>query len=143
MRSQRLGSSLIHHEPISGSSAALGDYGYITRSPDLDNILKWSISFTNNRTAGMNTEYHKCGVAPQPGYGVKVYGHYGKPVLVFPAQVVNSMHEDFRMLDACRHFIDSGRIKVFTIDSLDNQLERTNTYILRIGQSAIRLTMLI
>ena len=36
----RFGQRIAHHEPISGIfSAALGDYGYLVRSPDLDEIL--------------------------------------------------------------------------------------------------------
>jgi biotin carboxylase len=36
-----LGTQLVHHEPISGVfSAALGEYGYLVRSPDLDEILQ-------------------------------------------------------------------------------------------------------
>lgn len=35
-----LGPALVHHEPISGIfSAALGDYGYLVRDPELSNIL--------------------------------------------------------------------------------------------------------
>jgi biotin carboxylase len=35
----RFGQHLVHHEPVSGVfSAALGDYGYLVRSPDLDEI---------------------------------------------------------------------------------------------------------
>ncbi len=35
----RFGQRIVHHEPISGVfSAALGDYGYLVRSPDLDEI---------------------------------------------------------------------------------------------------------
>jgi len=36
-----MGARLCHHEPISGVfSPALGDYGYLVRSPDLDEILE-------------------------------------------------------------------------------------------------------
>jgi hypothetical protein len=34
-----LGEKLVHHEPISGVfSAALGDYGYLVRSPEMEDI---------------------------------------------------------------------------------------------------------
>jgi hypothetical protein len=37
---RRFGARIVHHEPISGIfSAALGDYGYLVRSPDLSEIL--------------------------------------------------------------------------------------------------------
>jgi esterase/lipase superfamily enzyme len=53
---------------------------------------------------------------------LKVYGYYGKPVLVFPAQGGRFYEfEDFGMIQACAPFIESGKIKVFTLDSLDNQ----------------------
>ena len=71
----------------------------------------------------MNIEYHKW-FSPQLGQDMelKVYGHYGKPVLVFPAQG-GKFHEfeDFGMIDACRYFIDDGQIKIFTVDSIDDQ----------------------
>lgn len=35
-----VGAAIIHHEPVSGIfSPALGDYGYLVRSPDLDEII--------------------------------------------------------------------------------------------------------
>jgi esterase/lipase superfamily enzyme len=53
---------------------------------------------------------------------MKVYGHYGKPVLVFPAQSGRFYEfEDFGMIAACQSWIDSGKVKVFTIDGLDHQ----------------------
>lgn len=37
---EAFGPSIVHHEPISGIfSAALGDYGFLVRSPDLDEIF--------------------------------------------------------------------------------------------------------
>jgi esterase/lipase superfamily enzyme len=53
---------------------------------------------------------------------LKVYGYYGKPVLVFPAQGGKFYEfEDFGMVDACGSLIEDGRIKFFTIDSIDSQ----------------------
>jgi len=53
---------------------------------------------------------------------LKVYGHFGKPVLVFPAQGGRFFeYEDFGMVAANQPLIDAGRIKLFTVDSLDNQ----------------------
>jgi esterase/lipase superfamily enzyme len=71
----------------------------------------------------MNIEYHQWW-SPNLGQNMelKVYGHYGKPVLVFPAQGGRFFeYEDFKMIDAVAGFIDSGKIKVFTVDSIDNQ----------------------
>jgi esterase/lipase superfamily enzyme len=53
---------------------------------------------------------------------LKVYGYYGKPVLVFPAQG-GSFHEfeDFGMIGVLTPFIESGQIKIFTVNSIDGQ----------------------
>ena len=71
----------------------------------------------------MNIEYHKWW-SPNVGHDMelKVYGYYGKPLLVFPAQGGRFYeYEDFKMIDAIADFIEAGKIKVFTIDSLDNE----------------------
>lgn len=51
-----------------------------------------------------------------------VYGHAGKPVIVFPSSG-GSQNEygDFGMIDSCKEFIDRGLIKVYTPDSVDNE----------------------
>ncbi len=71
----------------------------------------------------MQIEYHKW-FSPALGHDMelKVYGYYGKPVLVFPAQG-GSFHEfeDFGMIDRLSSFIEAGQIKIFTVNSLDNQ----------------------
>lgn len=71
----------------------------------------------------MNIEYHKW-YSPNLGQDmeIKVYGYYGKPVLVFPAQGGRFYEfEDFGMIEACSRFIETGQIKVFTVDSIDQQ----------------------
>jgi esterase/lipase superfamily enzyme len=71
----------------------------------------------------MNVEYHKW-FSPSLGQDMelKVYGYYGKPVLVFPAQGGRFFeYEDFGMIEAIKGSIDSGNIKVFTVESMDNQ----------------------
>ncbi len=71
----------------------------------------------------MHVEYHKW-FSPNLNQDMelKVYGHYGKPVLVFPC-AGGSFHEfeDFKMLDVTAPFINDGKIKVFTVGSADNQ----------------------
>jgi esterase/lipase superfamily enzyme len=53
---------------------------------------------------------------------LKVYGHYGKPVIVFPTQGGRFFEfEDFKMVEAIGSFIENGAIKLFTVDSIDNQ----------------------
>ena len=52
----------------------------------------------------------------------KVYGHYGQPILVFPAQDGRFHdYEGFKMIEACKDFINSGRVKFICIDSVDWQ----------------------
>jgi len=50
----------------------------------------------------------------------KIYGHAGKPMLVFPSSG-GSFHEydDFGMIDAIWPFIEYGDITVYTADSID------------------------
>lgn len=51
-----------------------------------------------------------------------VYGHAGKPILVFPAQ--NGRYfdfEGFHMLDNVTDLIESGKIQLFCCDSIDSE----------------------
>lgn len=53
---------------------------------------------------------------------LKIYGYYGKPVLVFPAQAGRFYDfENFGMVEAIESQIESGRIKLFCVDSVDAQ----------------------
>lgn len=51
-----------------------------------------------------------------------VYGHAGKPVIVFPSSG-GSCDEfaDYGMIEACQDFIDSGRLQFFTVESYDHK----------------------
>lgn len=51
---------------------------------------------------------------------VKVYGHYGKPLIIFPTQG-GTFHEaeDYHLIEVLKLFINEGRIKVFTVGSVD------------------------
>jgi esterase/lipase superfamily enzyme len=53
--------------------------------------------------------------------GVMVgYGHYGKPFLVFPSEQGRAWDfESNGMIDAVRHLIDGGRVKLYCVDSFD------------------------
>jgi esterase/lipase superfamily enzyme len=52
----------------------------------------------------------------------KVYGHSGKPILVFPSSGGSFFeYEDFGMIEACKDFIDAGRVRFFTPDSIDSE----------------------
>lgn len=71
----------------------------------------------------MNIEYHKWW-SPNLNQDMelKVYGNYGKPVVVFPCQGGKFYEwEDFGMVETIRWFIDQGKIKLFTVDSVDRQ----------------------
>ncbi|MEE4607797.1 MAG: alpha/beta hydrolase-fold protein [Desulfobacteraceae bacterium] len=51
---------------------------------------------------------------------LKVYGHWGRPILVFPCSRGRYYdYETMGMVGAIADFIDGGRIKLFCIDSLD------------------------
>ncbi len=69
----------------------------------------------------MNVEYHRwwSGSLGRE-MELKVYGHGGKPVVVFPAAGGRFYeYEDFGMVEACRPFLEEGRIVLFTVDSVD------------------------
>jgi esterase/lipase superfamily enzyme len=71
----------------------------------------------------MNTEYHKW-YSDQLGRDMelKVYGHSGKPFIIFPCQGGRFFEaEDFGMINALSGFINEGRIKVFTLDGIDKE----------------------
>jgi esterase/lipase superfamily enzyme len=52
--------------------------------------------------------------------GVLVFGHRGRPVLVFPSQERSRYEwEEHGMVDAVRDLIDAGRVKLYCVDSWD------------------------
>jgi esterase/lipase superfamily enzyme len=71
----------------------------------------------------MNVEYHKdWSFNLNQDMEFKVYGHAGKPVMVFPAQGGRFFEfEDFGMIEAVRWFIDEGLFQFYTADSIDAQ----------------------
>ena len=71
----------------------------------------------------MNVEYHRWRSGNlNRKMEMKVYGHGGKPVLVFPAAGGRFYeYEDFGMVEACRPFLEEGRIVLFTVDSVDHE----------------------
>lgn len=50
------------------------------------------------------------------------YGHAGLPIVVFPSSG-GSYREfaDFGMIDACRWFIETGKVQFFTLSSIDEE----------------------
>lgn len=71
----------------------------------------------------MNIEYHRWWSPHlQQDMELKVYGYYGKPVVVFPAQGGRFFDfENFGMITAIAPYIEDGKIKVFCVDSIDSQ----------------------
>ncbi|NLW43330.1 MAG: esterase family protein [Tissierellia bacterium] len=52
----------------------------------------------------------------------KSYGHSGKPVIVFPSSGGRFYeYEDFLMIDAVKEFIEEGKFRFYTVDSVDNE----------------------
>lgn len=50
----------------------------------------------------------------------KAYGHTGKPLIVFPSACGRFYEfEDFGMVDAVASFIEAGRVRLYTLDSID------------------------
>ena len=53
---------------------------------------------------------------------ILVYGHYGQPIVAFPTS--GGDHREYEgqgMIDALGHHIESGRVKVFCVDAMNNQ----------------------
>lgn len=51
---------------------------------------------------------------------LKIYGHRGKPCLVIPSQ--DGKHTDFEsfgMVEACKPWIEAGKLQLFCIDTID------------------------
>jgi esterase/lipase superfamily enzyme len=71
----------------------------------------------------MHTEHHHW-FSPRlkRGMELKVYGHWGKPLIVFPCS--RGRYFDFEgmgMVGEIAGFIDSGRIKLYAVDSIDGE----------------------
>ena len=52
--------------------------------------------------------------------GVLAYGHYGRPVLVFPSEAGHCYdYENNGMVGAVADLVDGGRVKLYCVDSFD------------------------
>jgi len=71
----------------------------------------------------MNREHHRWySPALQRDMDLLVYGHFGRPLLVFPsAQGRFYDYENNRMIDSIAHVIESGKVKVFCVDGVDSE----------------------
>lgn len=53
---------------------------------------------------------------------IAVYGHYGFALLLFPTAAADYLeYERFQLIEAIRPFIDAGKTKVFSINSINNE----------------------
>jgi esterase/lipase superfamily enzyme len=78
----------------------------------------------------MHTEHHRWfSQALGHDMDLRVYGHYGQPILFFPAQDGRYYDvEGFGMIGACARLIEAGRIKIVAVDGVDWQgLTNTGT----------------
>ncbi|MFP5347894.1 MAG: esterase family protein [Actinomycetes bacterium] len=66
------------------------------------------------------------------------WGHYGRPVLVFPTAGGDSEEiERHHLVDHCQHLIDSGRIKLYSCDSIAGK-----AMVSKLGTPAYRMRLL-
>ncbi|ULQ57437.1 esterase [Flavihumibacter rivuli] len=50
------------------------------------------------------------------------YGHFGFALLLIPTAAADYLeYERFQLIDSIRHFIEGGKVKVFSIDSINNE----------------------
>src|SRR5687767_7768584 len=53
---------------------------------------------------------------------VAVYGHYGFALLLIPTAAADFLeYERFHLINALEPFINTGKIKVFSVDSINNE----------------------
>lgn len=53
---------------------------------------------------------------------IAVYGHYGDALLLIPTAAADYLeYERFQLLDAISDFVDGGKFKVFSINSINNE----------------------
>lgn len=52
----------------------------------------------------------------------RVYGHAGKPAIVFPSQEGRFFeYQDFGMVEAVQPWLDAGKLRLITVDGIDGQ----------------------
>src|SRR5258705_11168307 len=53
---------------------------------------------------------------------IVTYGHYGFPLLMFPTAAADYLeYERFFVIDEIQNAIDAGRVKVFSINSINRE----------------------
>jgi esterase/lipase superfamily enzyme len=71
----------------------------------------------------MHVEHHGWH-SPRVGryMGIRVYGHYGDPLLVFPTSGGDEReYEGQGMVDALGHHVDAGKVKIVCVNTVNNQ----------------------
>jgi len=54
--------------------------------------------------------------------GIRAYGHWGAPLLVFPTSGGDEWeYERQGMIDALSHHVEGGRVKIFCVNSVNNE----------------------
>ena len=62
----------------------------------------------------------------QRDMSIRIYGDKGTPVLVFPTQdAMSDNFENFGMIDTLAGYLDSGKIQLFCIDTVDIETPTT------------------
>lgn len=53
---------------------------------------------------------------------IVTYGHYGQPILMFPTAAADYLeYERFQLIDAVAEHIESGKVKLFSINSINSE----------------------
>src|ERR1035437_687059 len=59
---------------------------------------------------------------------IAVYGHYGFPLLMFPTAAADfEEYERFHLLNVMKPWIDAGKVKVYSIDSVNSHTWMNNS----------------
>ncbi len=59
---------------------------------------------------------------------IAVYGHYGAALLMFPTAAADYLeYERFNLIDSISHWINSGKFKVFSINSINSEAWLNNS----------------
>ena len=71
----------------------------------------------------MNQEHHRWfSHRVSREMGIRIHGHYGQPILVFPTSGGDEWeYEGQGMIAALQHHIDAGRVKFFCVNAVNNE----------------------
>ena len=70
----------------------------------------------------------------------KVYGHDGKPCLVFPPQDGKfTDYENFKMVETLSDYIEQGKLRLFCVDSVDRESQDTGLKCRKNGLTTLQM----